>query len=73
MVFMFLAIVFGPSIVKKSNDSLESAVKDMKHQCQIVESLISHVSVSCQAARAAFKPFIHYSTATSSKTIRCPN
>ncbi|XP_070506165.1 rho GTPase-activating protein 21 isoform X2 [Chironomus tepperi] len=37
-----LAIVFGPSIVRKSNDSLEMVVKDMRHQCQIVESLISH-------------------------------
>lgn len=38
------AIVFGPSIIRKSNDSLEMVVKDMRHQCQIVESLISNVS-----------------------------
>ena len=38
------AIVFGPSIVRKTNDSLEMVVKDMRHQCQIVESLISNVS-----------------------------
>ncbi|KAG5682855.1 hypothetical protein PVAND_012176 [Polypedilum vanderplanki] len=37
-----LAIIFGPSIVRKSNDSLEMVVKDMRHQCQIVESLISN-------------------------------
>lgn len=35
--------MFGPSIVRKSNDSLEMVVKDMRHQCQIVESLISNV------------------------------
>lgn len=39
-----LAIVFGPSIVRKSNDSLETVVKDMRHQCCIVESLVTHVS-----------------------------
>lgn len=30
--------------MRRSNDSLEMVVKDMRHQCQIVESLISHVS-----------------------------
>lgn len=59
--FSFTAIVFGPSIVRKSNDSLEMVVKDMKHQCQIVESLISNVrliaafslsfNISCQTSR----------------------
>jgi hypothetical protein len=39
-----LAIVFGPSVIKSANESLETAVKDMKHQCQIVEVLINHVS-----------------------------
>lgn len=43
--YFYLAIVFGPSIVRKTNDSLEMVVKDMRHQCQIVESLISHVSI----------------------------
>lgn len=38
-----LAIVFGPSIVRKSNDTLEMVVKDMRHQCQIVESLVTNV------------------------------
>lgn len=39
-----LAIVFGPSVVRTSNETLETAVKDMKHQCRIVEALVSHVS-----------------------------
>ncbi|XP_021694998.1 uncharacterized protein LOC5573415 isoform X4 [Aedes aegypti] len=39
-----LAIVFGPSVVRSANESLETAVKDMKHQCQIVEVLINHYS-----------------------------
>lgn len=39
-----LAIVFGPSVVRKSNDSLETVVKDMRSQCTIVESLVTHVS-----------------------------
>ncbi|XP_059613796.1 rho GTPase-activating protein 21 isoform X2 [Phlebotomus argentipes] len=37
-----LAIIFGPSIVRSSNETLETAVKDMKHQCRIVESLVTH-------------------------------
>uniref|UniRef100_A0A182Q0Y8 Rho-GAP domain-containing protein n=1 Tax=Anopheles farauti TaxID=69004 RepID=A0A182Q0Y8_9DIPT len=37
-----LAIVFGPSVVRSANESLETAVKDMRHQCQIVEVLINH-------------------------------
>lgn len=41
---LFQAIVFGPGIIRKCNDSLETVVKDMRHQCQIVESLINNVS-----------------------------
>ncbi|XP_035898199.1 uncharacterized protein LOC118505862 isoform X2 [Anopheles stephensi] len=37
-----LAIVFGPSVVRSANESLETAVKDMRHQCQIVEVLINN-------------------------------
>lgn len=39
-----LAIIFGPSIVRQSSETLESVVKDMKHQCRIVEALVTHVS-----------------------------
>lgn len=38
-----LAIIFGPSVVRTSNETLETVVKDMKHQCRIVEALVSHV------------------------------
>lgn len=38
-----LAIIFGPSIIRSSNETLEIAVKDMKHQCCIVELLVSQV------------------------------
>lgn len=41
-----LAIVFGPSIVRTSSETLESAVKDMKHQCRIVEAFVLYVSVN---------------------------
>lgn len=44
-----LAIIFGPSVVRTSNETLETVVKDMKHQCRIVEALVSHVSVSILA------------------------
>ncbi|XP_049312255.1 rho GTPase-activating protein 21 isoform X4 [Bactrocera dorsalis] len=36
-----LAIIFGPSIIRTPNDTLEIAVKDMKHQCRIVELLVT--------------------------------
>ncbi|XP_034136151.1 GTPase-activating protein pac-1 isoform X5 [Drosophila guanche] len=36
-----LAIIFGPSIIRTPNDTLETAVKDMKHQCRIVELLVT--------------------------------
>lgn len=38
-----LAIIFGPSVVRSFNETLETVVKDMKHQCRIVEALVSHV------------------------------
>lgn len=38
-----LAIIFGPSIIRTPNDTLETAVKDMKHQCRIVELLVTQV------------------------------
>uniref|UniRef100_A0A336MS25 CSON003263 protein n=1 Tax=Culicoides sonorensis TaxID=179676 RepID=A0A336MS25_CULSO len=37
-----LAIVFGPSLIRSANETLATAVKDMRHQCQIVEALVSH-------------------------------
>ncbi|XP_061389068.1 rho GTPase-activating protein 21 isoform X2 [Musca vetustissima] len=37
-----LAIIFGPSIIRTPNDALDVAVKDMKHQCRIVELLLTH-------------------------------
>lgn len=36
-----IAIVFGPSVIRMSKQTLELAVKDMKHQCCIVEVLVS--------------------------------
>lgn len=36
-----LAIIFGPSIIRTPNETLEIAVKDMKHQCRIVELLLT--------------------------------
>ena len=41
-----LAIIFGPSIIRTTNDTLEIAVKDMKHQCRIVELLVTQVCSS---------------------------
>lgn len=45
-----LAIIFGPSVVRTSNETLETVVKDMKHQCHIVAALVSHVSLGSSHA-----------------------
>lgn len=37
-----LAIVFGPTLVKKKDDDMASIVKDMSDQCRIIESIILH-------------------------------
>lgn len=39
-----LAIIFGPSVVRTSDETLEMVVKDMKHQCHIIEAFVSNVS-----------------------------
>lgn len=41
-----LAIVFGPTLIKKKDDDMTSIVRDMSDQCRIIESVILHVS-SC--------------------------
>lgn len=38
-----LAIVFGPTLVRRTDDSMLSLVSDMSDQCQIVQSVITHV------------------------------
>lgn len=39
-----LAIVFGPTLIKKKDDDMTSIVRDMSDQCRIIESVILHVS-----------------------------
>jgi len=41
-----LAIMFGPALMRPHDDDMGAMLKDMSDQCQIVESLIRHVS--CQ-------------------------
>ena len=38
-----LAIVFGPTLVRTSDDNMLSMVTDMSHQCRIVESILSNM------------------------------
>lgn len=40
-----LAIVFGPTLIKKKDDDMTSIVRDMSDQCRIIESVILHVSL----------------------------
>merc|ERR1719361_3403161 len=37
-----LAIVFGPTLVRTSDDKMLSMINDMSHQCKIVESILSN-------------------------------
>lgn len=39
-----LAIMFGPTLIRKVEDDTVSLVTDMSDQCRIVESIILHVS-----------------------------
>lgn len=39
-----LAIVFGPTLIHKSEEDMVSMVADMSDQCRIIESIILHVS-----------------------------
>ena len=41
-----LAIVFGPTLVRTTDESMVTMVKDMSDQCRIVESIIMHVSIN---------------------------
>lgn len=52
-----LAIVFGPTLVRTSDDNMVTMVTDMSHQCRIVESLISYVSMLLCAPH--FQPVFH--------------
>lgn len=69
-----LAIIFGPSVVRSGNETLEAVVKDMKHQCRIVEALVSHVSIQSgikwlhlSNLEMVLKQCSFFSTSTSSK------
>ena len=37
-----LAIVFGPTLVRTSDDNMVSMVTDMSQQCRIIESILSN-------------------------------
>lgn len=40
-----IAIVFGPTLVRADEESMETMVNDMNHQYRIVESLLNYVSI----------------------------
>jgi hypothetical protein len=37
-----LAIVFGPTLVRTSDDNMMSMITDMAQQCRIIESMLSN-------------------------------
>ena len=45
-----LAIVFGPTLIRTKDESMVTMVKDMSDQCRIVESVLTHVSISSTLA-----------------------
>lgn len=49
-----LAIVFGPTLVRSGDDNMVTMVTDMSHQCRIVETLISQVSIEVSEYQLPF-------------------
>jgi hypothetical protein len=41
-LWRFQAIVFGPTLVRTSDDNMLLMVTDMAHQCRIIESILSN-------------------------------
>ena len=39
-----LAIVFGPTLIRTTDDNMAAMVTDMSDHCKIIESIILHVS-----------------------------
>jgi len=39
-----LAIVFGPTLIRKADDNVVSMFTDMSDHCKIIESIVLHVS-----------------------------
>jgi len=44
-----LAIVFGPTLIRTSDENMVTMVTDMSDQCRIVESIIANVSKAVSA------------------------
>lgn len=53
-----LAIVFGPTLIKKKDDDMTSIVRDMSDQCRIIESVILHVSPCTGCKRKVLTVFL---------------
>lgn len=49
-----LAIVFGPTLVRTSEDNMTHMVTHMPDQYKIVETLIQHVSRHCLVLKGHF-------------------
>lgn len=41
-----LAIVFGPTLIRKADDNMVAMFTDMSDHCKIIESIVLHVSKS---------------------------
>ena len=55
-----LAIVFGPSLIRKGDDNMLAMVTDMSDHCKIIESIILHVSVANPFITSAYKKTWRY-------------
>ena len=40
-----LAIVFGPTLIRKADDNMIAMFTDMSDHCKIIESIVLHVSI----------------------------
>ena len=43
-----LAIVFGPTLIRKADNNMGAMFTDMSDHCKIIESIVLHVSIDMQ-------------------------
>lgn len=53
-----LAIVFGPTLIRKADDNMVAMFTDMSDHCKIIESIVLHVSILFNASMLKCENFI---------------
>lgn len=70
-----LAIVLGPTLIRKADDNMVAMVTDMSDHCKIIESIILHVSTEIHEVHASTEIHasteVHASTEIRASTVVC--